>query len=506
MVSKTILLGIIFQTFIIRTAAEADDSLYSRSIANFMKIQNELRAMHQKDLDRSSDNAGQDRLPENQGSDSLARRADVLNPLHEGWSGHLLHHVKTQQIPDFGHHEIHTMDEHGEKFHLDSSPRHHVHHGHHHMPHYHHEVHTFHHDGEHPHTNHEHFVHHEPIYHHIPVTHHGGHHVDHHDEDEESGDHEEHHDEGNMHGDTEDWDVGGGYFQLEEHGSDVNVVALKKHGTKVHMGGGDFNVIRDPWRHHSLFAGLFHPHEMPGHGHLPMEQFHQHFTYIANDRAINHHVYEHHTHNEDNHIHERDPGHEHDYFYNHHPEPNNHGDKRVFNMNPSVNVTAKAQVKQKITGSKANEEELISIPLSFARNSDNAPNVQDSPYIVPEEAENVKKYLSYPVRDSNWLPGAVESRSREWKVVKEKKELPKGKSPRLSPFNGNHFGPSSLGNRFEAPFAPIFKRQLSSEYLPREDRGISIKSSIRRPLSKIPSIRVARLKRAFLGKLLSNKS
>eukprot|EP00794_Sanderia_malayensis_P012278 gene12278-13543_t len=73
---------------------------------------------------------------------------------------------------------------------------------------------------------------------------------------------------------------------LEEHGSDVNVVALKKHGTKVHMSGGDFNVIRDPWRHHSLFAGLFHPHEMPGHGQLPMEQFHQHFTYIANDRAV----------------------------------------------------------------------------------------------------------------------------------------------------------------------------------------------------------------------------
>ena len=213
MVSKTIFLAIIIQTFIVGTAAEADDSLYSRSIANFMRIQNELKAMHQKDFGSLSDNAGQ--VLENQGPDSLARRADVLNPLHEGWSGHFLHHVKTQQIPDFGHHEIHTMDEHGEKFHLDSSPRHHVHHGHHHMPHYHHEVHTFHHDGEHPHINHEHFVHHEPIYHHIPVTHHGGHHVDHHDEDEESGDHEEHHDEGSMHGDTEDWDVGGGYFQVK---------------------------------------------------------------------------------------------------------------------------------------------------------------------------------------------------------------------------------------------------------------------------------------------------
>ena len=81
-------------------------------------------------------------------------------------------------------------------------------------------------------------------------------------------------------------------FQLDEHGGDVEITSLKKTGTKVHMGGGAFNIIRDPWRYHSAFAGLFHPHEDMGHydGHHGVNQFHQHFTYINNERNENHHV------------------------------------------------------------------------------------------------------------------------------------------------------------------------------------------------------------------------
>ena len=199
--------GFVFVFYIVSTTlpVRADDSvgLYSKSIANFLRIQQELK---NKPVEATSPIEG-----------DVERRADVLNPAHEGWSGHFFHHLKTQNVPDFGHHEIHSMDERGESFHLDSTPRHHVHHGHHghhHMPHHHHEVHTFHHDGEHPHISHEHYVHHEPVYHHMSMFHHDDHHGGHHDDDEESGDHEEHHEEETMHGDTDDWDVGGGYFQV----------------------------------------------------------------------------------------------------------------------------------------------------------------------------------------------------------------------------------------------------------------------------------------------------
>ena len=59
------------------------------------------------------------------------------------------------------------------------------------------------------------------------------------------------------------------------------------------MGGGHFSVVRDPWRFHSAFAGLLQPHEsMAGAGGLGggmgggggIQQFHQHFTYINNER------------------------------------------------------------------------------------------------------------------------------------------------------------------------------------------------------------------------------
>ena len=211
-----VFLFFIFSLVIVGRAEDSGD-YYSRSVANFLRIQEELKNQHGKSAEET--------VPKD-----VERRADVLNPAHEGWNGHWFNHLKTQEIPDFGHHELHSMDEHGEELHLDSKPRHHVYHGddhhhhhHHHMPHYHHEVHTFHHDGEHPHMDHEHYVHHEPIYHDVPIMHydghHHGHHYDghhhgHHDDDEESGDHEEHHEEEAMHGDTEDWDVGGGYFQV----------------------------------------------------------------------------------------------------------------------------------------------------------------------------------------------------------------------------------------------------------------------------------------------------
>ena len=204
----------VIYTAILADEAEDGRDLYSRSIANFLRIQDELKNSQSKSTE---DNVPQD----------AERRASVLNPAHEGWNGHWFHHLKTQNVPEFGHDEIHSMDEQGVKFHLDSSPRHHVHHGHHHhVPHYHHEVHTFHYDGEHPHINHEHYVHYEPAHEHMPFMHHighqfvhnDGHHIGHHDghhfDDEASGDHEEHHEDEAMHGDTEDWDVGGGYFQV----------------------------------------------------------------------------------------------------------------------------------------------------------------------------------------------------------------------------------------------------------------------------------------------------
>ena len=61
------------------------------------------------------------------------------------------------------------------------------------------------------------------------------------------------------------------------------------------MGGGQFSIIRDPWRYHSAFAGLLHPHETMGSrlaasNTQPIEQFHQHFTYINNERNENHKV------------------------------------------------------------------------------------------------------------------------------------------------------------------------------------------------------------------------
>ena len=311
-------------------------------------------------------------------------------------------------------------------------------------------------------------------------------------------------------------------FQLEEHGSDVNVVALKKHGTKVHMSGGDFNVIRDPWRHHSLFAGLFHPHEMPGHGHFPMEQFHQHFTYIANDRAVNHHVYEHHLHNENNHIHEHDPGHEFDYFYHHPPEPNNHGGKREYMGSGPINITAKAQVKHEISSPLGVSGDVITIPLSFsARNqqpletrssSSIVPlQVPDSgsfvkPQIVPSAADVVESNGDDVVHSRNSLPVLEVSNSTEifkWKAVKKKEELPKGKSPHLSPFNGNRIGPKYAGKSVEMPFAPLFKRDISGLLtVARSKRDTESKSLDHDSSRSTHSGRSSRLRKAFLGKLL----
>lgn len=289
----------------------------------------------------------------------------------------------------------------------------------------------------------------------------------------------------------------------------MNVVALKKHGTKVHMSGGDFNVIRDPWRHHSLFAGLFHPHEMPGHGHLPMEQFHQHFTYIANDRAINHHVYEHHTHNEDNHVHEHDPGHEHDYFYQ---QPDNHGGKRVYAGSSPINVTAKAQVKQEISSPMSEPEDVINIPLTFPDSLERPLGASNSPRIVPIEVPSSDYAVKSQILASDNSPpnfgssGAVlrpnslpivevaDQRSKAEEFVKEKKELPKGKSPRFSPFNGDRFGPREAGKSVNMPFAPIFKRGITNAVLKQLQH-----------LNISPDKRSLRLRKAFLAKLLSSK-
>lgn len=318
------------------------------------------------------------------------------------------------------------------------------------------------------------------------------------------------------------------------------MVALKKHGTKVHMSGGDFNVIRDPWRHHSLFAGLFHPHEMPGHGHMPMEQFHQHFTYIANDRAINHHVYEHHTHNEDHHVHEHDPGHEHDYFYHHPPEPNNHGDKgdkRGFDGDNPRNDTVTGQTKQQITDAPGGEvEEIITIPLSFAKDKgENAATRTMLPLVKADQERVSYSQNDYPAggqsisahQDAAFteqndfspvqhgglsLDEVGEIRGKDDKAIdkEHKKELPKGKSPRLSPFNGNRNGPKFLGNVMEiplGPLAPMVKRSLKSKRSVRHDslkvRAQTWKPRLRR---KRDMDRGKRLRKAFLAKFLISKN
>ena len=293
------------------------------------------------------------------------------------------------------------------------------------------------------------------------------------------------------------------------------------------MGGGDFNVIRDPWRHHSLFAGLFHPHEMPGHGHFPMEQFHQHFTYIANDRAINHHVYEHHTHNEDHHIHEHDPGHEHDYFYHHPPEPNNHGGKREYTGSSPINITAKAQVKQEISDPTMTGGDVITIPLSFSKShqqpSDTGSNHNVVPMEVPDSDSIVKSQIfpsNSEALDFNRADSSSPNRNTlpvievddpvgksEMKVVKEKKELPKGKTPHLSPFNGNRIGPKDFGKEVEMPFAPIFKRDVSGMLAVVSNKDHT-KSEVfnENPSRKSHDKRSLKLKRAFLGKLLLSRS
>lgn len=78
-------------------------------------------------------------------------------------------------------------------------------------------------------------------------------------------------------------------FQLEQNGGEVDIAALRNRGTKVHMSGGHFDVIRDPWRYHSAFAGLLHPHEsVTGRGTPQIGEFHQHFTYVTNERNENH--------------------------------------------------------------------------------------------------------------------------------------------------------------------------------------------------------------------------
>ena len=286
------------------------------------------------------------------------------------------------------------------------------------------------------------------------------------------------------------------------------------------MSGGDFNVIRDPWRHHSLFAGLFHPHEMPGHGHFPMEQFHQHFTYIANDRAINHHVYEHHTHNEDHHIHEHDPGHEHDYFYHHPPEPDNHGGKREFTSSAPINITVQGEVKQRISSPAKSTEDIITIPLSFSSTNQQPLNARSGPSIVPSEvigSDPAVKLQIVPsvsegdsLYDRHSLP-VVEADDAvglsEVEVMKEKKKLPKGKSPHLSPFNGNRIGPNELGKSVQMPFAPIFKRDIAERFSFRNSRGLTESQMPKENSNRKSHIqRSSRLKRAFLGKLLLAKS
>ena len=306
------------------------------------------------------------------------------------------------------------------------------------------------------------------------------------------------------------------------------------------MSGGDFNVIRDPWRHHSLFAGLFHPHEMPGHGHIPMEQFHQHFTYIANDRAINHHIYEHHTHNEDHHVHEHDPGHEHDYFYHHPPEPNNHGDKgdkRGFNGDTPRNDTVTGQAKQQIIGAPGGDvEEIITIPLSFAKDhGKNAATRTTQPLANPDQAGTSYLQNDFPAQGQGIsaqqhaaftqanhispmqhtgppLDVMGEVRRKDDKAIdkEHKKEFPKGKSPRLSPFNGNRNGPKFLGNVMEiplGPLAPIVKRSLKGKRFVGHDL-LKVLAQIWKPRlrRKRDMDRGKRLRKAFLAKLLMSKN
>ena len=112
---------------------------------------------------------------------------------------------------------------------------------------------------------------------------------------------------------------------------------MHKTGTKVHMGGGQFSVIRDPWRYHSAFAGMFHPHENIGrlggfggggggggsHGEGGIQQFHQHFTYINNNRNENHRVQ-----NLVHHEHEPEIDHHEHHYEEHHDDHRQHHDHR----------------------------------------------------------------------------------------------------------------------------------------------------------------------------------
>jgi len=115
------------------------------------------------------------------------------------------------------------------------------------------------------------------------------------------------------------------------------------------MGGGHFSVVRDPWRFHSAFAGLLQPHEsiaggiggggVGGGGGGGIQQFHQHFTYINNERNektkvqnLVHHQHEgehgteeHHfsEHHDDHHLH-----HEHEH-HGHHDDDGHHDDHGI---------------------------------------------------------------------------------------------------------------------------------------------------------------------------------
>ena len=272
---------------------------------------------------------------------------------------------------------------------------------------------------------------------------------------------------------------------------------MKKHGTKVHMGGGDFNVIRDPWRHHSLFAGLFHPHEMPGHGHLPVDQFHQHFTYIANERAINHHTYQHNMHvegNSDDH-----GGH----------NNNDHGghDKRQYFPNSAVKLSVPAQTKHEISVHPGGPD-VITIPLSKIPGFVEERTASKIPGVVEE-------------RTASNIPGVVEERTtsktrvvmaenkdnqseRHDKQRKLKEEEPNPAAPHFQPLGDNNHGPKPPGTVLEIPLAPIvFKRQLTNF-----KNTVGLKYIVKRGAEKItrPISKINRLRRAFLGRKLISKS
>ena len=118
-------------------------------------------------------------------------------------------------------------------------------------------------------------------------------------------------------------------LQLDEHGGEVDITSLHHGGTKVHMGGGHFSVIRDPWRFHSAFAGLLQPHESIAHsvaggggagfGGGGIQQFHQHFTYINNERNEKTKVQ-----NLVHHQHEGEVGSEEHHFSEHHDDHHLH--------------------------------------------------------------------------------------------------------------------------------------------------------------------------------------